>query len=89
MLGKSPENTKAAHLAVSGDPKQQEDVKLYGQLPDYDDFQCYDLGRVYILHQVAQGIYADFRKHSWSNLKRRLFSVKTPQKNISGFKTDC
>ena len=24
--------------------QKQEDVKLYGQLPDYDDFQRYDMG---------------------------------------------
>ena len=37
-------NTKEAHLVVLGDFEKQEDVKLYGRLPDYDDLQCYDLG---------------------------------------------
>ena len=52
-------NTKALHLAVSGNFKQQEDAERYGQLPNYDDFQGYDLGRDDILLQVAQRIYAN------------------------------
>ena len=38
-------STKESHLAVLDNFKHQEDVKLYGQLPDYGDFQCYDLGQ--------------------------------------------
>ena len=35
---------KGAHLVVFGKFKQKEDVKMYIQLPDYGDSQCYDLG---------------------------------------------
>ena len=38
-------NKKESHLSVLCNFKQKEDVKLYGQLPDYDDFQGYDLGK--------------------------------------------
>ena len=42
MSRSSLENGKEAHLVVSDNSKHQEDVKMYAQLPDYDDFQGYD-----------------------------------------------
>ena len=45
MFRSSLGNEKEAHLAVSGKFNQKEDVKMYIRLPDYDDFQRYDLGR--------------------------------------------
>ena len=70
-------DTKEAHLAILDNSKQQEDVKLYGQLPAYDDLQCYDLGQEDILRQVAQRIYANYHKPLWRTLKRHLFSVRS------------
>ena len=67
-------------------PKQQEDVKLYGQLPDYDDSQCYDLGKDDMLRQVAQGIYANSHKPSWRTLKHHLFTVRITKKLSRGVK---
>ena len=72
-------NTKEANLAVLGNFKHQEDVKLYGRLPDYDDFQCYDLGQGGILHHVARRIYANIHKPSWGTLKRHLFQANFPR----------
>ena len=53
MLKQRLWGTKEAHLAVSGDYKKQEDVRLYGQLPDYDDFQGYDMGKDDIPRQIS------------------------------------
>ena len=39
MVKSRTEGTKEAHLAVLEGLQKQEDVKLYGQLPDYDDFE--------------------------------------------------
>ena len=75
-------NTKEANLAVLDNPKHQEDVKLYCQLPDYDDFQCYELGEADILRQVSHRIYANSHKPSWQTLKHHLFSVGIPKKLI-------
>ena len=80
MLRSSLENTKEAHLAVLGNFKHQEDVKLHGQLPDYDDFQGCDLGQEDISHHVAHGNYANFRKPPWRILKHHLFSANVPKK---------
>ena len=63
MMKSSLGNTKE-HLVVLEDSKQQEDVKLYGQLPDYGDFQGHDLGREDILLQIALMIYANFHRPS-------------------------
>ena len=53
---------------------------MYGQLPDYGDFQgCY-LGEEDILRQVALGIYAHFHRPYWQKLKHHLFAVETPKK---------
>ena len=74
-------DTKEAHLADSDDSKKREDVKLYGRLPDYGDFQGYDLGVDGILRQVALRIYDNFRMPSWETLKQHFSAVKIP-KNI-------
>ena len=66
------EDTKEAHLVVLEDYKKQEDVKLYGQLPDYDDFQGYDMGEEDVLRQVGLRIYANFHKPTWKTLKHHL-----------------
>ena len=73
-------NTKGAHLAVLEISNHKEDVKLYGQFPDYDDFQRYDLGQEDISHQLDQGIYSNFHKPACHALKALLFPVKVPKK---------
>ena len=65
-------DTKEAHFAVLEDYEKQEDVNLYFQLPDYDDFQCYDMGKDDILLRVALRIYGNFHKPSWQTLKHHL-----------------
>ena len=80
MSNSSLENTKGVHLEVLDNSKHQEDVKLYAQLPDYDNSQGYALGKECILLQVAQRIYANFHKPSWRPLKHHLFSVGRPKK---------
>ena len=49
-------NTKEAHLVVLDDFEQKEDVKLYSQLPDYDDFRGYDLSADEQLERAASPI---------------------------------
>ena len=52
MLKSSLGNTKEAHLVLLEDFKNQGDVKLHVQLPDYDDFQGCDMGHGGILRQI-------------------------------------
>ena len=56
-------------------------LKMYIQLPDYDDFRYYDLGVGGILSQIVHKIYANFHKPSWQTLKHHLF-MENPQKKI-------
>ena len=79
MLKSNLDNTKESHLAVLEDSEKQEDVKLYGQLPDYGDFQGYDLGMEDILLQIALRIYDNFHRPSWQTLKHHLFAVRMPK----------
>ena len=72
MLRSSLENGKGSHLVALSNFKQQEDVKMYIQLPEYDDSQCYDLGMGCALNHVARQIYANFRMPSRRTLKRQL-----------------
>ena len=44
MLQSSLEGGKEARTVSVENPKHQEDLKMYSQLPDYDDFQRYDMG---------------------------------------------
>ena len=53
---------------------------MYIQLPDYDDFQGYDLGMGWILSHIAHEIYANFHKPSWETLEHHLFMAETPKK---------
>ena len=53
---------------------------MYTQLPDYYDFQCYDLWLGGVLSQISHKIYANFRKPSWKTVKNHLFMAKIPKK---------
>ena len=44
MLRSSLEDENDAHVVLANDSKHQEDLKTHIQLPDYYDFQGYDLG---------------------------------------------
>ena len=44
MIRPSLEGGKEAIVVLVGDFEHREDFIMYIQLPDYDDFQCYDLG---------------------------------------------
>ena len=63
MLKSALMDKKESNVVFLEDFKKQEDVKLYSHLPDYDDFQGYDLGDGDILRHVALGIYANFVSH--------------------------
>ena len=69
-----------ARVVLVNDFKQQEGLKMYIQLPDYDDFQGYDLGMGWILSHIAHEIYANFHKPSWETLEHHLFMAETPKK---------
>ena len=64
MLKSSLGSTKESHLAGLDDFKQQGDVKLYSQLPDYDDFRGYDLGIDKQLEEIAKRIFVNLHKPS-------------------------
>ena len=65
-------NGKEAHLGVFLDNfKHREGVMMYTQLPDYDNFQCYDLG-------LGGGRFKSWRS---SNL------CQSPQAFVASFKT--
>ena len=82
MLRSNLEESKEANAVLRSEFSQQEDVKLYSQLPDYDDFRGYDLGIDEQLESAASLIFANFRKPSWQTLKRHLFTAKAPRKLI-------
>ena len=58
--------------------KQKEDLKAYGQLPDYDEFQRYDRGADSELSQNDGEIYSNFHKPSREKLRRHLFLAGSP-----------
>ena len=80
MLRSNLEESNEVNAVLRSEFPQQEDVKLYSQLPDYDDFRGYDLGIDEQLELAATLIYANFHKPSWQTLKHHLFTAKVPQK---------
>ena len=80
MLKSDSIETEESNLALLGDFKKKEDIKLYRHLPDYDDFQGYDMGEEGdILRQAPLRIYDNFHKPSWQTLKHHLYAVKIPK----------
>ena len=74
------EGEKEARTISVGNFRQQEDLKMYGKVPDYGESHGYDLGIDSELSQIAKKIYANFHKPSWPTLKRHLFMAEIPKK---------
>ena len=53
---------------------------MYGQSPDYGEFQGRDLGIDSELRQVDEQIYANFHNPPWKTLTHHLFLVGIPKK---------
>ena len=66
------EREKESHVVLVGNSKQQEDLEMYIQLPDYEEFQLYDLGVDAVLSQTTRKIYGNFHKPSRQTLKRHF-----------------
>ena len=60
--------------------KHRENLKMHGQLPDYDEFQCYDLGIDSELIQIDGKNYANFQNPSRRSSRRHLFLAVIPEK---------
>ena len=71
---------KEDHAILGGGFKNQEDLEMYGQVPDYGEFHRYDMRIDSESSQVGEKIYADFHKPSWQTPKRHLFLAGIPQK---------
>ena len=91
MMSASLENENGARMVVVNGFKPQEDLKMYSQLPDYDDFQGYDLGVGVILREIAHKIYANFHKPSWQTSKHHFYGGNSEnflkRSTMSGGKT--
>ena len=64
--------------ALLDECKIQEDVEMYTQLPDYDDFRRFDLPRGNDLTVIAYRIYGGFAKQPWLTPRHHLFSMDMP-----------
>ena len=75
MLKSVSEGEKKARTILVGNSKRRTDLEMYGLLPDYGEFQGYDLGIDTDLSQIAEKIYADMHNPSCGTLKRHLLMV--------------
>ena len=66
---------KEDHAILAENFKHQEALKMYEQLPDYDEFQGYYLGIDSEFPQMDGGVYANFHMPSWQTLMRHLPQV--------------
>ena len=76
MLKSSLGESNEANAVLRNEFPQQEDVKLYSQLPDYDEFRGYDLGIDEQLEKATALIFANIHKPSWQALKHSLSTAK-------------
>ena len=79
MLRSNLEESNEANAVLRSEFSQQEDVKLYSQLPDYDDFRGYDLGIDEQLERAATLILLTF-----INLPGELRSIIFPRQRCRG-----
>ena len=85
MLRSNLEESNEVNAVLRSEFSQQEDVKLYSQLPDYDDFRGYNSGVDGRLEEIANRIFANSHEPSWQKtLKHYLFTAKVPQKLFRG-----
>ena len=52
MMRRSLENENGGRIVMVNGFKQKEDLKMYFRVPDYDDSQCYDMGRLGALSRI-------------------------------------
>ena len=59
-------------------------MEIYGQLPDYDEFQGYDLGVGTDLRRIAGNIYANSHNSSWKAVKHHVIDGGGAEEVIPG-----
>ena len=80
MMKSGMEGEKQSRTISVGNSKHQEYLKIYGKLPDYYEFQAYDLGIGTDLSQIDGKSYANPNKPSWETSRRHFFMEERPKK---------
>ena len=75
-LGDDPE----VNQVLADEFKIQDDVKMYSQLPGYDDFQRLDIANGCDFAATQEIIYGCFYKPSWQTLKHHLLNGNITEK---------
>ena len=70
-----PRRRKGGDQLLLGEFKIQENVKIFGQLRDFDYFRRFDLEEEGYLSTVSKRIYGGFRKPFRQTTKHRLFNM--------------
>ena len=76
-------NGKEARVVLANGFKRRGGLKVYIQLPRYDDSQRYDLGAAEILSKIARQIYANSHNPSWETLQRHLLMAEIPKELLA------
>ena len=90
MLRSNLEESNELNAVLRSEFPQREDVKLYSQLLDYDDFRGYDLGigeqleRAASLSLSISLSFSNFHKPPWGALKRHISTAKVLRKLLRG-----
>ena len=75
-------DTQEVNKVLLGECMVQEDVKMYSQFPDYDDFRRFDFPNGTDLTAISKRIGGVISKPSWLTLKHHLFSMHIPKKLV-------
>ena len=74
------DDTREVNRALLCDFKTQGDVEMYIQLPDYDDFRCFDLSGATDLSVISKRVYGDLRSRHGRPL-RIIFLMRWFRRN--------
>ena len=80
MMKSSIEESQEVNRALLDEFKIQEDVEMYGQLPDCDEFRGFDISIETDSDATTIRTYEGFAKPPRLDLKSRLSSARTPEK---------
>ena len=62
--------------------KIQDDVKMYSQLQEYDDFWRFDFPQETDLSAISKRVYEGFPTPPWSPIKHHLFIAHIPKEIV-------
>ena len=79
MLNPGLNGESDVNQALIDEFKTKEDVKMFRELPDCDDFRCFGLANEDDLSTVSMRVCGPLLETSWRTLRHHLLNIQIPQ----------